>query len=68
MGTAGSLKYLGDSINCPFLVFNGDLLTRLNYKNLHYFHKEHSSKATICVKKNIELIYSNKGFPFRHIN
>ena len=51
MGTAGSLKYLGDSINCPFLVFNGDVLTRLNYKNLHYFHKEHSSKATICVKK-----------------
>ena len=52
MGTAGSLKYLGDSINCPFLVLNGDVLTRLNYKNLLDFHKEHSSKATICVKKH----------------
>ncbi len=52
MGTAGSLNYLPNSINCPFFVLNGDVLTRLNYRNLLKFHKEQSSQATMCVKRH----------------
>jgi len=52
LGTAGSLHYLPKSIDSPFLVLNGDVLTRLNYRNLLNFHEEQSSKATICVKKH----------------
>ena len=52
MGTAGSMNYLPKIINRPFLVLNGDVLTRLNYKNLLKFHEEQNSKATICVKRH----------------
>ena len=42
LGTAGSLKLLPKSISNPFLVLNGDVLTRLNFRNLIKFHEKHN--------------------------
>ncbi len=52
LGTAGSLQLLPDSIQEPFLVFNGDVLTRLNPSQLLQFHREHETQATMCVRKH----------------
>jgi len=72
MGTAGSLNYLPNSLDYPFLVLNGDVLTRLNYRNLIKFHDEQSSQATICVKKH-EMhipfgVVKNKGIELDEIS
>ena len=51
LGTAGSLKLLPSSIDQPFIVLNGDVLTRLNFRKLIEFHENHNYKGTMCVKK-----------------
>ena len=50
LGTAGSLQLLPDSVNEPFLVLNGDVLTRLDPSQLLNFHIEHQAQATLCVR------------------
>ena len=36
----------------PFLVLNGDVLTRLNFRQLINFHERYNNLATICVKRH----------------
>ena len=50
LGTAGSLQLLPDSLKEPFLVLNGDVLTRLDQSQLLHFHSEHQAHATLCVR------------------
>lgn len=52
LGTAGSLKLLPDSLTEPFLVLNGDVLTRLNPSQLLQFHNENKFQATLCVREH----------------
>lgn len=52
LGTAGSLQMLPDSLNEPFLVLNGDVLTRLNPNQLLHFHTDHQAQATLCVREH----------------
>lgn len=52
LGTAGSLRLLPASVQEPFLVLNGDVLTRLNPSQLLRFHGEHGSAATLCVREH----------------
>jgi dTDP-glucose pyrophosphorylase len=52
LGTAGSLQLLPDSLTEPFLVLNGDVLTRLNPRQLLGFHTEHQAQATLCVREH----------------
>ena len=52
LGTAGSLQLLPDSLTGPFLVLNGDVLTRLNPSQLLRFHSEHEAQATLCVREH----------------
>ena len=52
LGTAGSLKLLPDSVQEPFLVLNGDVLTRLSPVQLLQFHDQHQAAATICVREH----------------
>ena len=52
LGTAGSLQLLPDSLVEPFLVLNGDVLTRFNSSHLLKFHSEHIAKATLCVREH----------------
>jgi dTDP-glucose pyrophosphorylase len=51
MGTAGSLGLIKDQIKLPFLVVNGDVLTKVNFKNLLDFHIQEGNEITACVKK-----------------
>ena len=52
LGTAGSLRLLPNSVVAPFLVLNGDVLTRLDSSRLIQFHDEHDAKATLCVREH----------------
>ena len=52
LGTAGALSLLPPQTKEPVLVLNGDVLTRVDYKNLLRFHAEHSAGATVCVREH----------------
>ena len=49
MGTAGSLSLFPFETMEPILVLNGDILTKLSFKQLVDFHREHQARATIAV-------------------
>jgi dTDP-glucose pyrophosphorylase/predicted transcriptional regulator len=52
LGTAGSLGLLPDNIpDLPMIVMNGDLLTKVNFKELLDFHKKSKGDATMCVRE-----------------
>lgn len=51
LGTAGALSLLPDRPDSPFLVMNGDLLTKINFSHLLDFHEKGEAKATMCVRK-----------------
>ncbi len=55
LGTAGSIKLLPDRPSMPFIVMNGDLLTKVNFKQLLEFHtnnnKLSNAMATMCVRE-----------------
>ena len=50
LGTAGSLKMLPKQIDKPFLVMNGDVLTKIELRKVLEFHQDHKADATICVR------------------
>ncbi|WP_338778594.1 nucleotidyltransferase family protein [Metabacillus sp. FJAT-52054] len=51
LGTAGALSLLPTRPNKPFIVMNGDLLTKINYNQLLEFHNDTCSDATMCVRE-----------------
>lgn len=58
MGTAGALSLLPESIDKPIIVMNGDLLTKVNFKQLLEFHLENDSMATMGVREyNYQIPY-----------
>ncbi len=50
LGTAGALSLLKEKPTAPFFVMNGDVLTKVNFRQLLRFHEEHQSNATMCVR------------------
>jgi dTDP-glucose pyrophosphorylase len=50
LGTAGALSLLPMRPQHPFIVMNGDLLTRVNFSNMLHFHQEHDALATMAVR------------------
>ena len=56
LGTAGSLQLLPNSVNKPFLVLNGDLLTKFDYRHVMRFHSDHKPSATMCVREHVTQI------------
>lgn len=50
MGTAGALSLL-PPLTAPFLVINSDLLTKIDFDQLLYFHKEMQVAGTVGVKE-----------------
>ena len=71
LGTAGSLALLPRSINKPFIVINGDILTKFNINQLIEFHNKNNSIATICVREHeIKVPYGvieSNGIEFKQI-
>ena len=51
LGTAGSLQLLPSHLTEPFLVMNGDVLTKLDTSRLLNFHHEHDALGTMCVRE-----------------
>lgn len=51
LGTAGALSLLPFKPQQPFFVMNGDLLTKVNFRQMLDFHLEHISVATIGVRE-----------------
>tara|TARA_R110002072_G_scaffold1989_2_gene16437 strand:+ start:157616 stop:158662 length:1047 start_codon:yes stop_codon:yes gene_type:complete len=52
LGTAGSLSLLDrEKINSPFIVMNGDLLTKVDFAKLIKFHEESGNTATMCIRQ-----------------
>lgn len=51
MGTAGALSLIEEPLSTPFLVMNGDILTRLDFRALLDFHRETGAVMTMCVKQ-----------------
>ena len=52
LGTAGCLNLLPKNIKNPFIVINGDILTKLSFTKLIEFHKKNCSEITICAKQH----------------
>lgn len=58
LGTVGSLSLFSISTDKPIIVINGDILTKLNFRELLEFHIEHQAKATVAVRGyDIEIPY-----------
>ncbi|MDR9499366.1 MAG: nucleotidyltransferase family protein [Hydrogenovibrio sp.] len=51
MGTAGALSLLPESPDLPFIVMNGDLLTKVDLESLLKFHRKHDNCLTACVRE-----------------
>ena len=51
-GTAGALSLLAERPDEPFIVMNGDVLTRTVFGDLLDFHDEHRAAATVCVREH----------------
>lgn len=51
LGTAGALSLIEDQPQHPFIVMNGDLLTKVDLRSLLNFHDEHENLATACVRE-----------------
>lgn len=53
LGTAGPLKLINDYFQSGelFLVMNGDILTKLNFREMIDFHLKYEGEMTIAIKK-----------------
>lgn len=51
MGTAGALSLLKEKPESAILVMNADLLTKVNFQQLFYFHSEQKARATMAVRE-----------------
>lgn len=49
LGTAGALGLLDESDD-PLVVINGDILTRVDFRAMHSFHREHNADLTVGVR------------------
>lgn len=50
MGTAGALSLLPERPTKPFLVMNGDILTKLDFNKLMQAHEMCGAATTVCVR------------------
>ena len=49
LGTAGAVRYAGDSLTDSVVVFNGDVLTQVDLGAVLRLHRERKARATIVV-------------------
>jgi NDP-sugar pyrophosphorylase family protein len=49
LGTAGAVRYAGDSLQESVVVFNGDVLTQVDLAAVLRLHRERKAKATIVL-------------------
>ena len=49
LGTAGAVRYAGESLHDSIVVFNGDVLTQVNLAAVIALHRERKARATIVL-------------------
>src|SRR5688572_24844108 len=49
LGTAGAVRYAGDSLSESVVVFNGDVLTQIDLAAVIQLHRERKARATIVL-------------------
>jgi NDP-sugar pyrophosphorylase family protein len=49
LGTAGAVRYAGDSLRESVVVFNGDVLTQVDLASVIQLHRERKARATIVL-------------------
>lgn len=49
LGTAGAVRYAGESLHESVVVFNGDVLTEVNLAEVIALHRQRKAKATIVL-------------------
>ncbi|OGV46190.1 MAG: hypothetical protein A2X46_12560 [Lentisphaerae bacterium GWF2_57_35] len=52
LGTAGALSLVRPRPRRPFLVMNGDLLTKMNFAKILQFQNKHRHDIVMCVRKH----------------
>ena len=52
LGTAGALSLLPTVPDCPLLVMNGDLLTKLEFARVLDYHQNQNVLGTMCVRNH----------------
>ncbi|WP_069650356.1 nucleotidyltransferase family protein [Caloranaerobacter ferrireducens] len=58
LGTAGALKLAKQYLDKPFIVMNGDILTKVNFERFLEYHKNNKFDITIASKKyDIQIPY-----------
>lgn len=68
MGTAGILRKLSTTIDKPFIVMNGDILTKIDFDNLMQYHVESEGAATLCVREyDITIPFGVVEFDEQHL-
>src|SRR5689334_20895256 len=50
LGTAGALNLVHDKLTGPFLLMNGDILTRLDFQKFYAYHQACNAEITVGVK------------------
>lgn len=70
LGTAGALALLDKKIiKDPFILVNGDVITKINYDLLLAFHKENKNDVTICSKNYfVEIPYGILSFSKKKVS
>lgn len=51
-GTAGALSMINPIPELPFIVTNGDVITKIKYAEILRFHREQNSHATMAVRRH----------------
>ncbi len=49
LGTIGPFGQL-DNLDCPTIVINGDIITKVNFASLLSFHEKNNADVTLCLK------------------
>ena len=50
LGTAGALSLLPERPSAPFILMNGDILTKVSFSQLLDFHADHAAQTTVCIR------------------
>jgi len=51
LGTAGALSLLKEKPQYPFIVMNGDILTKVDFNRLLEFHQQKNNALTLCTRE-----------------
>jgi len=50
LGTAGALGFVSGASDEPLLIMNGDIVTRMNFRAMVDFHRDHKADMTVAVR------------------